>query len=72
MLSTLRGSTSTRSRFPKTTCSTTPPKRSASSRASRSASSTSEAETVELDDASHFLVEDSPDAVTDAIEGFLR
>ena len=30
------------------------------------------AETVELDDASHFLVEDSPDAVTDAIEGFLR
>jgi pimeloyl-ACP methyl ester carboxylesterase len=31
-----------------------------------------EAETVELDDASHFLVEDSPDAVTDAIEGFLR
>jgi pimeloyl-ACP methyl ester carboxylesterase len=27
---------------------------------------------VELDDASHFLVEDSPDAVTDAIEGFLR
>jgi pimeloyl-ACP methyl ester carboxylesterase len=31
-----------------------------------------EADTVELDDASHFLVEDSPDAVTDAIEGFLR
>jgi len=31
-----------------------------------------EAETVELDDASHFLVEDSPDAVTDAIAGFLR
>jgi cis-3-alkyl-4-acyloxetan-2-one decarboxylase len=31
-----------------------------------------EAETVELEDASHFLVEDSPDAVTDAIEGFLR
>jgi haloalkane dehalogenase len=31
-----------------------------------------EAETVELDDASHFLVEDSPDAVIDAIEGFLR
>jgi cis-3-alkyl-4-acyloxetan-2-one decarboxylase len=31
-----------------------------------------EAETVELDAASHFLVEDSPDAVTDAIEGFLR
>jgi pimeloyl-ACP methyl ester carboxylesterase len=31
-----------------------------------------EAETVELDDASHFLVEDSPDAVTEAIEGFLR
>jgi len=31
-----------------------------------------EAETVELDDASHFLVEDSPDAVTAAIEGFLR
>jgi cis-3-alkyl-4-acyloxetan-2-one decarboxylase len=30
------------------------------------------AETVELDDASHFLVEDSPDAVTAAIEGFLR
>jgi haloalkane dehalogenase len=30
------------------------------------------AETVELDDASHFLVEDSPDAVTDAIAGFLR
>ena len=30
------------------------------------------AETVELDDASHFVVEDSPDAVTDAIEGFLR
>jgi pimeloyl-ACP methyl ester carboxylesterase len=31
-----------------------------------------EAETVELADASHFLVEDSPDAVTAAIEGFLR
>jgi len=31
-----------------------------------------EAETVELDDASHYLVEDSPDAVTAAIEGFLR
>jgi haloalkane dehalogenase len=31
-----------------------------------------DAETVELDDASHFLVEDSPDAVTDAIAGFLR
>lgn len=31
-----------------------------------------EAETVELDDASHFLVEDNPDAVTAAIEGFLR
>jgi pimeloyl-ACP methyl ester carboxylesterase len=30
------------------------------------------AETVELDDASHFLVEDSPDAVTAAIKGFLR
>jgi cis-3-alkyl-4-acyloxetan-2-one decarboxylase len=30
------------------------------------------AQTVELDDASHFLVEDSPDAVTAAIEGFLR
>jgi pimeloyl-ACP methyl ester carboxylesterase len=30
------------------------------------------AETVELADASHFLVEDSPDAVTAAIEGFLR
>jgi haloalkane dehalogenase len=30
------------------------------------------AETVELDDASHFLVEDNPDAVTAAIEGFLR
>lgn len=28
--------------------------------------------TVELADASHFLVEDCPDAVTDAIEGFLR
>ena len=41
MLSTLRGSTSTRRRFPNTTCSTTPPKRSASRRASRSASSTS-------------------------------
>jgi cis-3-alkyl-4-acyloxetan-2-one decarboxylase len=31
-----------------------------------------EAATVELDDASHFLVEDSPDEVTEAIEGFLR
>ena len=31
MLSTLRGSTSTRRRLPNTTCSTTPPKRSASS-----------------------------------------
>jgi cis-3-alkyl-4-acyloxetan-2-one decarboxylase len=31
-----------------------------------------EAETVELDDASHYLIEDSPDAVTDAIAGFLR
>jgi cis-3-alkyl-4-acyloxetan-2-one decarboxylase len=31
-----------------------------------------EADSVELADASHFLVEDSPDAVTDAIEGFLR
>jgi cis-3-alkyl-4-acyloxetan-2-one decarboxylase len=30
------------------------------------------AETVELADASHFLVEDSPDAVTGAIEDFLR
>ena len=30
------------------------------------------AATVELDDASHFLVEDSPDEVTEAIEGFLR
>jgi cis-3-alkyl-4-acyloxetan-2-one decarboxylase len=30
------------------------------------------AETVELADASHFLVEDDPDAVTAAIEGFLR
>jgi cis-3-alkyl-4-acyloxetan-2-one decarboxylase len=30
------------------------------------------AETVELADASHFLVEDSPDAVTAAIEDFLR
>jgi cis-3-alkyl-4-acyloxetan-2-one decarboxylase len=30
------------------------------------------AQTVELADASHFLVEDRPDAVTDAIEGFLR
>ena len=30
------------------------------------------AETVELDDASHYLVEDSPDAVTGAIEDFLR
>jgi len=31
-----------------------------------------EAQTVELADASHFLVEDNPDAVIDAIEGFLR
>ena len=31
-----------------------------------------EAETVALEDASHFLVEDSPEAVTGAIEGFLR
>lgn len=31
-----------------------------------------DAQTVELPDASHFLVEDSPDAVIDAIEGFLR
>ena len=31
-----------------------------------------EAATVELADASHFLVEDSPDEVTEAIEGFLR
>jgi haloalkane dehalogenase len=30
------------------------------------------ADLVELDDASHFLVEDQPDAVTDAIERFLR
>ena len=30
------------------------------------------AATVELDDASHFVVEDSPDEVTEAIEGFLR
>ena len=30
------------------------------------------AQTVELADASHFLVEDSPDAVTAAIEDFLR
>jgi cis-3-alkyl-4-acyloxetan-2-one decarboxylase len=30
------------------------------------------ADTVELADASHFLVEDDPDGVTDAIEGFLR
>jgi len=30
------------------------------------------AATVELADASHFLVEDSPDEVTEAIEGFLR
>jgi haloalkane dehalogenase len=28
--------------------------------------------TVELEDASHFLVEDSPEAVTGAIEDFLR
>ncbi len=31
-----------------------------------------DAETVEVADASHFLVEDEPDAVTAAIEGFLR
>jgi haloalkane dehalogenase len=31
-----------------------------------------EARTVEIADASHFLVEDDPDAVIDAIEGFLR
>jgi len=31
-----------------------------------------EAETVELEDASHFLVEDDPAGVTAAIEGFLR
>jgi cis-3-alkyl-4-acyloxetan-2-one decarboxylase len=31
-----------------------------------------EAETVELADASHFLVEDDPDGVISAIEGFLR
>jgi haloalkane dehalogenase len=31
-----------------------------------------QAERVELDDASHFLVEDQPDAVTAAIERFLR
>jgi haloalkane dehalogenase len=31
-----------------------------------------EAETVELEDASHFLVEDDPAGVTGAIEGFLR
>ena len=31
-----------------------------------------EAETVELADASHFLVEDDPDGVTSAIERFLR
>jgi pimeloyl-ACP methyl ester carboxylesterase len=30
------------------------------------------ARVVELPDASHFLVEDSPDEVTGAIEGFLR
>ena len=30
------------------------------------------AETVEVEDASHFLVEDEPEAVTAAIEGFLR
>jgi cis-3-alkyl-4-acyloxetan-2-one decarboxylase len=30
------------------------------------------AQTVELADASHFVVEDSPDAVTAAIEDFLR
>src|SRR5918992_5768413 len=40
-LSTLRGSTSTLSRLPKTTWTTTPPKRSASSWASRSAVATS-------------------------------
>jgi cis-3-alkyl-4-acyloxetan-2-one decarboxylase len=31
-----------------------------------------DADTVELADASHFLVEDDPDGVTSAIEGFLR
>jgi pimeloyl-ACP methyl ester carboxylesterase len=31
-----------------------------------------DAETIELADASHFLVEDDPDGVTSAIEGFLR
>jgi cis-3-alkyl-4-acyloxetan-2-one decarboxylase len=31
-----------------------------------------DAEVVELEDASHYLVEDRPDAVTAAIEGFLR
>jgi haloalkane dehalogenase len=31
-----------------------------------------EAETVELEDASHFVVEDDPAGVTGAIEGFLR
>ena len=30
------------------------------------------AETVELDDAGHFLVEDRPDAITAAIEEFLQ
>jgi haloalkane dehalogenase len=30
------------------------------------------AETVELAEASHFLVEDDPDGVTDAIASFLR
>ena len=31
-----------------------------------------QAETVELAEASHFLIEDDPDAVTGAIEDFLR
>ena len=31
-----------------------------------------QAQTVELPEASHFLVEDDPDAVTAAIAGFLR
>ena len=30
------------------------------------------ARTVELDDAGHFLVEDRPDAVTEAIAGFVE
>src|SRR5215211_6470454 len=45
MLSTLRGSTSTRRRLPKTTWRTTPPKRSARVRASYNAESTSTADT---------------------------